>query len=62
MPTLVTSQQSLIREFIAEHKDVIVKPLDGMGGTGIFRLTIDGANTGSTLEMLTEMGQQPIMA
>lgn len=62
VPTLVTSQQSLIREFLKEHGDVIVKPLDGMGGTGIFRLTADGVNIGSTLEMLTEMGQQPIMA
>ena len=39
VPTLVTSQQQLIREFIAEHQDVIVKPLDGMGGAGIFRLS-----------------------
>ena len=62
VPTLVTSQQSLIREFIQQHQDVIVKPLDGMGGTGIFRLTSDGVNIGSTLEMLTELGQQPIMA
>lgn len=62
VPTLVTSQQQLIREFIKQHQDVIVKPLDGMGGMGIFRLTAEGANIGSTLEMLTQMGQQPIMA
>lgn len=62
VPTLVTSQQSLIREFIKEHGDVIVKPLDGMGGMGIFRLYQDGVNIGSTLEMLTEMGTCPIMA
>jgi len=62
VPTLVTSQQSLIREFIKEHGDVIVKPLDGMGGMGIFRLYQDGVNIGSTLEMLTEMGIRPIMA
>ncbi len=62
MPTLVTSQQSLIREFITEHGDVIVKPLDGMGGMGIFRLYQDGVNIGSTLEMLTELGTRPIMA
>ncbi len=62
VPTLVTSQQSLIREFLKEHNDVIVKPLDGMGGTGIFRLTANGINIGSTLEMLTQMGTQPIMA
>jgi len=41
---------------------VIVKPLDGMGGMGIFRLYQDGVNIGSTLEMLTEMGTRPIMA
>ncbi|WP_374297334.1 glutathione synthase [Acinetobacter sp.] len=62
VPTLVTSQQSLIREFLKIHQDVIVKPLDGMGGMGIFRLTADGANIGSTLEMLTENGKLPIMA
>ena len=59
VPTLVTSQQSLIREFITEHGDVIVKPLDGMGGMGIFRLYQDGVNIGSTLEMLTELGTRP---
>lgn len=62
VPTLVTSQQSLLREFITTHQDVIVKPLDGMGGSGIFRLTAQGTNIGSTLEMLTQLGQQPIMA
>jgi glutathione synthase len=62
VPTLVTSQQSLIREFLQQQGDVIVKPLDGMGGTGIFRLYQDGVNIGATLEMLTEMGTCPIMA
>lgn len=62
VPTLVTSQQSLIREFLATHQDIIVKPLDGMGGTGIFRLTATGANIGATLEMLTLNATQPIMA
>jgi glutathione synthase len=62
VPTLVSSQHGLIREFIAQHQDVIVKPLDGMGGMGIFRLTADGANIGSTLELLTQNGHVPIMA
>ncbi|TCM68744.1 glutathione synthase [Acinetobacter calcoaceticus] len=62
VPTLVTSQQSLIREFLQQHGDVIVKPLDGMGGTGIFRLQHNGINIGSTLEMLTGYGTLPIMA
>lgn len=62
VPTLVTSQQRLIREFIKTHQDVIVKPLDGMGGTGIFRLQNSGINIGSTLEMLTQNETLPIMA
>lgn len=62
VPTLVTSQAKLIREFIEQHEDVIVKPLDGMGGMGIFRLYKNGVNIGSTIEMLTDMGQRPIMA
>ena len=62
VPTLVTSQQGLIREFIKEQGDVIVKPLDGMGGMGIFRLYQDGVNIGSTIEILTNHGTQPIMA
>ena len=41
---------------------MIVKPLDGMGGTGIFRLYQDGINIGSTIEILTNNGYQPIMA
>lgn len=61
-PTTVSQQQSHIREFISEHKDVIVKPLDGMGGMGIFRLTDNSPNIGSTLEMLTQLETLPIMA
>nr|WP_315040584.1 glutathione synthase [uncultured Moraxella sp.] len=61
-PTTVSQKQSHIREFISEHKDVIVKPLDGMGGMGIFRLTADSPNIGSTLEMLTQLETLPIMA
>ncbi len=61
-PTIVSHKQSHIREFIHTHQDVIVKPLDGMGGMGIFRLTSDSPNIGSTLEMLTELETLPIMA
>lgn len=61
-PTIVTNKQSHIRQFIAEHHDVIVKPLDGMGGMGIFRLTQDSPNIGSTLEMLTQLETLPVMA
>ncbi|MFW2178027.1 MULTISPECIES: glutathione synthase [unclassified Moraxella] len=61
-PTIVTNKQAHIRDFITTHQDVIVKPLDGMGGTGIFRLTADNPNIGSTLEMLTQLETLPIMA
>jgi glutathione synthase len=66
VPTIVTSRSAELRAFIAEHHDVIVKPLDGMGGTGIFRLTAGGPNIGATLEVLTDstngVGARPIMA
>ncbi|MGH8493207.1 MAG: glutathione synthase [Moraxellaceae bacterium] len=62
VPTLISSDMHKLRAFVAEHKDVIVKPLDGMGGTGIFRLTAGGPNIGATLEGLTQLGQLPIMA
>lgn len=60
-PTLVTQQEADIREFLAEHGDIIVKPLDGMGGTGIFRLRETDPNIGSIIEMLTANGTQTIM-
>lgn len=61
-PTRVTNRQAHIRDFINTHQDVIVKPLDGMGGMGIFRLTADSPNIGSTLEMLTQLETLPVMA
>lgn len=62
VPTRVTSRPELIREFLAQYDDIIVKPLDGMGGMGIFRLTVDSPNVGATLELLTGGYQWPIMA
>lgn len=62
VPTLISAQMDKLRAFIHEHHDVIVKPLDGMGGTGIFRLQQGGPNIGATLETLTANGQHPIMA
>ena len=62
VPTLVTAKAKLLREFIAEQGDVIVKPLDGMGGMGIFHLHHGGKNIGATLENLTQLGRIPIMA
>jgi glutathione synthase len=60
-PTLITSDSGRIRGFHAEHKDVILKPLDGMGGIGIFRVREDGMNLGSIIETLTANGQHSIM-
>lgn len=61
-PTLVTRDESRIREFHATHRDLILKPLDGMGGAGIFRIGADGMNLGSVIETLTQNGQRTIMA
>jgi glutathione synthase len=60
-PTLVTSDAGRIRVFHAEHKDIILKPLDGMGGAGIFRVKEDGMNLGSIIETLTGNGAHTIM-
>lgn len=61
-PTLVTSQTRLIKEFLAEHGDIIVKPLDGMGGTSIFRIRHDDPNTNVIIETLTRLQTVTIMA
>jgi glutathione synthase len=60
-PTLVTRDASDIRRFHAEHGDVILKPLDGMGGMGIFRVGPDGLNLGSISETLNRGGAQTVM-
>lgn len=61
-PTLVSSNMVRLREFHEQYQDVIVKPLDGMGGTGIFRLQPGEQNLGAILETLTDHGRQTIMA
>jgi len=60
-PTLVTRDAADIRRFHAEHGDVILKPLDGMGGMGIFRVGPDGLNLGSISETLNRGGAQTVM-
>lgn len=60
-PTMVTRSMDAIRAFHSEHRDIILKPLDGMGGTGIFRVKDDGLNLGSIAETLTRDGAQTIM-
>ncbi|MBT1450449.1 glutathione synthase [Glaciecola sp. XM2] len=59
--TLVTTQKSDFRAFHQKHKDIICKPLDGMGGTSIFRVTEDGTNLGVIAEVLTENGTRHAM-
>jgi glutathione synthase len=61
-PTLVSSDAARLRAFHARHQDVIFKPLDGMGGAGIFRIKSDGMNLGSVIETLTMNGARTIMA
>lgn len=60
-PTIVTRDAADVRRFHAEHKDIILKPLDGMGGTGIFRVKEDGLNLGSIIETLNKDGTETIM-
>jgi len=60
-PTLVTRDAADIRAFHAEHGDIILKPLDGMGGMGIFRVKADGLNLGSITETLNAHGAQTVM-
>jgi glutathione synthase len=60
-PTLVTRSASAVRDFHAEHGDIILKPLDGMGGMGIFRVRADALNLGSIVETLNKDGAETIM-
>jgi glutathione synthase len=60
-PTLVTRDEADVKRFHAEHGDIILKPLDGMGGMGIFRVRADGLNLGSITETLNQGGAQTIM-
>ena len=62
VPTVVSSNSAILKAFHREHRDVIFKPLDGMGGSGIFRITEDGRNLGSVIEQLTSLGRYHIMA
>ena len=61
-PTLISSDKTRLAAFHTQHKDVILKPLDGMGGSGVFRVKEDGMNLGSVIEVLTHNGERPIMA
>ena len=60
-PTLVTRSEADIRNFHAEHGEIILKPLDGMGGMGIFKVGHDGLNLGAIIETLNQGGEQTVM-
>lgn len=60
-PTLVTREPDAVRQFHAEHREIILKPLDGMGGMGIFRVGADGLNLGSIIETLNQHGTTTLM-
>lgn len=60
--TLITRSDQQLREFLAKHQDIILKPLDGMGGTSIFRVQQDSANIGVIIETLTSYGTEFAMA
>jgi glutathione synthase len=61
-PTIVTRDEAAIKRFHGEHGDIVLKPLDGMGGMGIFRVGPDGLNLGSITETLNRNGTTTVMA
>jgi glutathione synthase len=61
-PTLVTRRADLLREFLGEHADIILKPLDGMGGASVFRVRAGDPNISVIIETLTSLGARTIMA
>ena len=60
-PTLVTRELSAVEEFHKAHQDIVIKPLDGMGGMGVFRVGPDGLNLASIVETLGENGARTLM-
>jgi glutathione synthase len=61
-PTLVTRRIELIHEFLVAHSDIILKPLDGMGGISVFRLQRNDLNLNVIIETVTQYGQRTVMA
>ena len=61
-PTLITADQRALREFRDEHKDIILKPLYGNGGAGVFRVRPDDENFASLLEMFSQRSREPLIA
>jgi glutathione synthase len=60
-PTLVTRELCAIKVFHQEYRDIVIKPLDGMGGMGVFRVGPDGLNLASIVETLGENGVRTLM-
>ncbi|MSO69529.1 MAG: glutathione synthase [Alphaproteobacteria bacterium] len=60
-PTLITADPSLIHEFRAVHKDIVVKPLFGNGGAGVFHIMPDDENLNALIEMFTSRSREPII-
>jgi glutathione synthase len=60
-PTLVTRELSAVEAFHEKHQDIVIKPLDGMGGMGVFRVGADGLNLASIVETLGENGARTLM-
>ncbi len=60
-PTLITSDREEIRRFRADHRDIIVKPLYGNGGAGVFRIREDDENLGALMEMFTQLFREPVI-
>jgi glutathione synthase len=60
-PTLITSDLREIRAFRAEHQDIILKPLYGNGGAGVFRVKADDENFGALMEMFTQFYREPVI-
>jgi len=60
-PTLVSRDIGRLKKFYAKHRDIIVKPLDGMGGMGIFRVKEDELNLGSIIETVSHFGTRSVM-
>jgi glutathione synthase len=61
-PTLVTRELAAVERFHQAHRDIVIKPLDGMGGMGVFRVGADGLNLASIVETLGENGARTLMA
>ena len=61
-PTLITADARAIRAFRDEHKDIILKPLFGNGGAGVFRVRPDDENFNSLLEMFSQRSREPVIA